>query len=273
MPPKRFRCVILRWNLFLCQTIHGAFQAPQHFLAILCVFNSDWVLADIRDLVELRPGKVGNGEKGKEGVWMEEHVVFNNGFAGQCLHNGKVGDAKHGVTPLCNLDAADGSAALCVVSERIVQIERVKVVVTSHTVVPDQAHVTLVFVAKLGAGGPSETGLVLKDTKGSKEGQDSGSTNRVESVQDRGSTAVLKHKGRSEEFRHWPSNNSEHGETSVTEFTFLHVVQIERVAETTRIKADITGVRTIQVGRPIKERKSFGVRQTVEAATTVATLL
>ena len=126
---------------------------------------------------------------------MEEHVVFDDGVSRESLVEGKVGDGEHSISTLCDLKLSHGLATISIIPERVVKVGRIKIVISSNTVVPDKLHVFQVCFSQLGVISFAVPGEPFDGSNVSKESKDGNCGNRVDSIQYRWGTLGRK-KGR-----------------------------------------------------------------------------
>mmetsp|Transcript_26594 Transcript_26594/g.64839 ORF Transcript_26594/g.64839 Transcript_26594/m.64839 type:complete len:242 (-) Transcript_26594:203-928(-) len=149
---------------------------------------------------------------------------------------------------MANFNFSQSLAGLGVVTDRAVQFQRIKVVVSGNTQVPDFGHVFTVLLSRLGVVSGSQGSLVFQETNSTENGDSGKEGDGVESVQDRWSASTfLQQPLGAKEFSHWPSNNGQHGKTGVTNFSLLHGVQIELFRKTKRIESKVSCVGSIQL--------------------------
>ena len=230
------------------------------------------MLGDIRKLVHGSSVQVGRSEDGENNVGVEEHVVVDNRLAGNSFPDSKGRNAKHGVSTLGDFKLTQGFATVSVITKERIKVEWIKVVIPSDTFTPDLGHVVHVLATNGRVVRPTKGRGSLKSSNGSKHTQNSNQANGVEAVQDGRRTAVLEHKVGCNHFGEGPSDNRQHGETSMASLAFLHVVKIEFLTQAKGIESKITSVRTVEIGRTGQEGKGDGVVNALESATVGAKL-
>ena len=227
----------------------------------------DGVLSQIRELIECGGSEVCDASKREEKVGVEERVVFDNGGFGERLHKSERGNSEHSVTTLGDLKLSHGLASVGIVTEHVVKASRVEVVISGNTEVPDLLHVGTVLFSEFCSGSSAVPSEEFKGGEGAKECQDGTSRDRVNSVQYRWSTASFQHEIGTNKLRKRPANNCQHSKTGVTDFAFLHVVQVEILGQSQWVESEVTGMASIQVGGFVEEGKSDGLVDIVVSTT------
>ena len=125
--------------------------------------------------------------------------------------------------------------------------------VPSNSPFPYVLHVLSVNDTKLLIIDTTKRSLEFKKSKGAKCGKGGIERNRIESVQYRWRTSVLQHPVRSDQFTERPSNYGKHSKTCMSDFSFLHSIQIIFFREAQGIKSIVPSMASIQGRRAFDE--------------------
>mmetsp|Transcript_5296 Transcript_5296/g.11737 ORF Transcript_5296/g.11737 Transcript_5296/m.11737 type:complete len:261 (+) Transcript_5296:489-1271(+) len=197
---------------------------------------------------------------------MEEHAVLNNRISSQCFPGSKVRNTKHSHTSMTNFDISQSLPSLEIISSRRIQVKRIPVVISRNTKFPNGTHILLMDLPHGRTDIRTKRGLELKETSSSQKPSNRKERQRINPIQYTGSTSILQHPIRSEQFTHGPSDNGEHGETGVTDFGFLHGVQVEGFGEAEGVEAVVSGVGAVEGGWAREEGDGDGVGFVVVSA-------
>lgn len=205
---------------------------------------------------EVSKGVVGSDKSGEFEVGVEEHGVFDNRVSGDGLPCGEAGNSKHGGSSMADFDLSESLAGVGVITDRRVEVQGVKVVVTRDSVFAIDAigHIGSVHLSELGVVVSAKGGLVFEKAGGSEEGNNSEEGRNVESVEDAGGASVLEHPRRCNQFGHGPSDDGKHSKSCVTKFGLLHGEQIKILGESKRIKTEVSGLGSVELWRSLQER-------------------
>mmetsp|Transcript_8145 Transcript_8145/g.17573 ORF Transcript_8145/g.17573 Transcript_8145/m.17573 type:complete len:286 (-) Transcript_8145:159-1016(-) len=197
---------------------------------------------------------------------MEKHIVLDDGMSGESLPEGEVRDTQHGHASVADFHVPQSLPSLVIVSAGRIKVERIPIVISGHSILPNRRHIILVEFSHRGLLVAPQRRLNFEISQSSESADDPDEGEGIDPVQDAGGASVLEHPGRGEELGHGPTDDGEHGEAGVTDFGFLHGVEVEFFGEAEGIEAVVSGVGAVEGGGAGEEGDGDGVGFVVVAS-------